>query len=80
MRPDRLRLLPVQRRDRTSPVPRKSATGARQQQHAHGAVGLHLGERVAYLLMHRIGETVEAIGTVERQPRDAVGMVNRMFL
>jgi hypothetical protein len=30
--------------------------------------------------MHRIGETVEAIGTVERQPRDAVGMVNRMFL
>ncbi len=41
-----------------------------QQQCAHRRVVLDAQERVANLGMHRVVEAVEAIGAIERQPRD----------
>ena len=49
----------------------EAAARAGQQQHARGGVGLHLAECVTHFGVHRVGEAVEPVGAVQRQPRDA---------
>jgi hypothetical protein len=51
----------------------EAAPRAGEQQHAGGrrCFRLHPAKRIANLRVHRVVEAVEAIGTVERQSRDA---------
>ena len=52
----------------------EAAPGAGQQQHARPTVGLDPRERIAQFRVHRRGEAVEPVGTVERDARDAAGV------